>query len=348
MMVRLLQRFLILVIGAALALPGSSCDARAAASSSGKYALTPAQVAGWHGTVTDNRNAPNGLASGESRVAGRYFYTGSLPALDRTGGWFESMKLTRGRVTATIVDLVSLFPSDKRAGAAYAAMVPSGGLHRSSLPFGTRAVSVIESSGVASGTNGELWFQTLNVFVWAGRMVAEVSAQEDEQSGPGFVNPLPNAAAAVAQALAKQAGMPSTTIAVRRARGVVLQVSVPRTTYPADALVRATLRLTNVSGQTLYVQQMDAVCSLNGAGVQVKNGAGQVVSTVPPEIPALPCPYPLPDPLKPGTAITQHPYIVLRGDRVQGDAIVSTTQSPQGAQPIRTPLIVLTLTTATP
>ncbi|HZS95079.1 MAG TPA: hypothetical protein VFA78_09795, partial [Chloroflexota bacterium] len=129
-----------------------------------KFNLTASDVTGWTGSVTVSREESNSHAAKASRVADRYFYTGSLAALRRTGGWIETMTLSQGRVKANVVDLVSLFSSERQATAAYHAMVSPLKTTTSSLSIGSGAISFIASRGVGSGPNIVVWFQRGDVY----------------------------------------------------------------------------------------------------------------------------------------------------------------------------------------
>jgi len=105
---------------------------------------------------------------------------------------------------------------------------------------------------------------------------------------------------------------------------VKLTLIVPKRTYPRNALVRVTIRMKNASHRAVMLQ---GACGYTG-GVQVINNSGQAVYS-PPNLILLPgappitgcAPYTLP--FDPGQQVTERPYLVLAGTRIQAWDIVN-------------------------
>lgn len=127
--------------------------------------------------------------------------------------------------------------------------------------------------------------------------------------------------------------------------GLQLQVSIPRLTYPRDALVRVTIRLTNRSTRVIDVTGNDApMCeSGNGLGIEVQTKTGHLV--FPPAAPWVmaSCGRRIfPISLPPGATLVDHPLIVLRGAQVRG--VITIGKVGDRTRSLKTPAFHLQLT----
>ncbi len=166
------------------------------------FNLQPNAIRGWQAdAILVSRRENNWHAWSDSHEAGRYFYHGPWTTAGRESGWCERLTLSRGAITAQVVDIVSLFANAASAQAAYQVMIRQAP-NAAPLPhLGLTAIAFSPSGGVASGRNLVVWSRSFDVYVQADSMVAEVSAEESEQTRPGFQMPTLNAARAVALAL---------------------------------------------------------------------------------------------------------------------------------------------------
>lgn len=100
--------------------------------------------------------------------------------------------------------------------------------------------------------------------------------------------------------------------------GVRLSLSVPRSTYPRNALVQVDIAVRNVSNKTVLVPTS---CTGDNPAAQVLRRDGMV--TYPPALPLMPGTEPScqmlspPVPLRPGRTITGKHYVVLRGNSLR-------------------------------
>jgi hypothetical protein len=110
------------------------------------------------------------------------------------------------------------------------------------------------------------------------------------------------------------------------AHGVRLSLSLPRSTYPHNALVRVRLTLTNLSRHTIYVGSTAApACAWYGPGVQVLGSSGQVLYPPATEWLLASCGPPiLSRPLEPGRALRRTTFAILWGTAIRGVATLST------------------------
>jgi hypothetical protein len=100
-------------------------------------------------------------------------------------------------------------------------------------------------------------------------------------------------------------------------QGVKLKLSVPRQSYPQNALIRTTVTVRNVTAHDVIVP---GLCTIENPQVQVLTDAGdQVYPPVSPQIfPILLCPPTLPGQPIPGVRI----YAILRADRVRAQVVL--------------------------
>jgi hypothetical protein len=109
---------------------------------------------------------------------------------------------------------------------------------------------------------------------------------------------------------------------------VRLTISVPRTSYPRDALVRVTVRLRNISRVPIVVGSAQAVeCEKVGPSAVVLSEQGDQVYPPAPlgGLQGSCGPYGIDDParlprLLPGHTMTRHPYVILRGPTIRAIA----------------------------
>lgn len=151
----------------------------------------------------------------------------------------------------------------------------------------------------------------------------------------GGIAPVSSVAAQTAPPLTQQV----------RGHGLLLKLTIPRLTYPRDALVRVTIRLTNRSTHAIDVTGNDApVCeSGNGLGIEVQSKTGHLV--FPPAAPWVmaSCGRPIfPINVSPGASLVDHPLIVLRGSRVRAVVTVGRMGHPAGE--LKTPAFRVRLT----
>jgi hypothetical protein len=110
---------------------------------------------------------------------------------------------------------------------------------------------------------------------------------------------------------------------------IELSLTVPRRIYPANALIRVTAQLRNVSGESVgLLGTAGPVCPRYGPGIQVINQAGNVV------YPGVSSTFTtcggllLPRPLQPGQMISRKLLIILRAAAIQAVVSLGTPQSP--------------------
>jgi hypothetical protein len=104
--------------------------------------------------------------------------------------------------------------------------------------------------------------------------------------------------------------------------GIKLSLILDRQTYPANALVQATVRVKNLSGAAVDLGASSGrFCPTTSPGIQVLDGAGAIV--YPPEVDdySICTPLPYNGVLPPGEGIQRHLLVILRGSYVQ--AVVS-------------------------
>jgi hypothetical protein len=144
------------------------------------------------------------------------------------------------------------------------------------------------------------------------------------------------------------AGSGPITVAVTAA-GLHLTMTIPRRTYPLNALVRVTLSLTNVTNHTVALGPQDngnGTCATSYPQAEVHGAGGKLLFPPAVTLPLhLPCPNYLGMPLAAGKSLVQREYLILRGPRV---VAVASTRTGQTFSPITTRPVVLTLTSESP
>jgi hypothetical protein len=130
------------------------------------------------------------------------------------------------------------------------------------------------------------------------------------------------------------------------AHGLVMTLTVPRTSYPRGALVRVKIVLHNVSTHDV------GVLSPNAHQVEVLNRSGRTVfPPAMPYAPPLPGPRPAVRPLGPGQTNATTEYVVMRGIHIRATQPYTPTWSPtitQARDTLTTRPIRLRLTSEMP
>lgn len=134
--------------------------------------------------------------------------------------------------------------------------------------------------------------------------------------------------------------------ASRTAHGIRLTLTLGRNVYPRAALVRATIRVENVSNHVVNLWGPSA--GGNGVYYPEVDVLGRHGRTVfPPALHYGPVgpgqPRPFPNPLTPGQSFVRHGFIVLRGNRVRAQVPIDLNNTLPGFT-LRTPAIQVTLT----
>src|SRR5947209_4660320 len=126
---------------------------------------------------------------------------------------------------------------------------------------------------------------------------------------------------------ASRAGQAATTWAV--AGGLKLSLTVPRRTYPRNALAQVTVNLQNVSSRVVgyRVPGVD-LPGVTAPQVEVLDSSGRIV--FPPAMPFMPPLFGPPatiQPLQPGQTVRANEYIVVRGARIRASEPFASTWS---------------------
>lgn len=97
------------------------------------------------------------------------------------------------------------------------------------------------------------------------------------------------------------------------ADGVRLTLTLPRSVYPLNALVRATVRIQNVGQQTVFTRIGDGCTSTNPV-IEVFDRQGRVMDQGPSVAFGNPgCKHVLGQPFRPRQVVVRHVFAVLRG-----------------------------------
>ncbi len=99
---------------------------------------------------------------------------------------------------------------------------------------------------------------------------------------------------------------------------VRLSLRLAAASYPQDALVPVTVRMTNASRRPILLSSSCSSGVSGTLGAHVLDDRGQVV--YPPALPAFPnsnCGVAIPTPLAPGGKVAQHILVILRGRRIE-------------------------------
>ncbi len=101
--------------------------------------------------------------------------------------------------------------------------------------------------------------------------------------------------------------------------GLKLTLTVPRRSYPRNALAQVQVTLRNVNNHTIgYLHPGIGPIGYDAPQAEVLNAAGKIVfPPAMPYTPALPGPAPFFEPLKPGGTVSSSEYIVVRGARIR-------------------------------
>lgn len=103
------------------------------------------------------------------------------------------------------------------------------------------------------------------------------------------------------------------------AGGLKLMLTLPRRSYPHNALAKVTVSIQNISRHTLgYWVPGESLPGVASPQAEVLNRSGKLVfPPAMPFMPALPGPAPFLAPLHPGQTIPETEYIVIRGTRIR-------------------------------
>lgn len=111
--------------------------------------------------------------------------------------------------------------------------------------------------------------------------------------------------------------VPATTSVT--AGGLELTLTVPRRSYPMNALIQVRVTIRNVSWHRVdYWTTGVALAGVAAPQAEVLKAGKVVFPPAMPFAPALPGPPPSLVPLKPGQQVAQREFVILRGDRLRG------------------------------
>lgn len=115
-------------------------------------------------------------------------------------------------------------------------------------------------------------------------------------------------------------GPGSSTTTWATAGGLKLSLTVPRSSYPRNALAQVAVGIRNISHHTVGYQTPPGVVApgVTAPQVEVLDHSGRIVfPPAMPDFPPWPGPAPSVIPVRPGQAVHTHAYIVVRGARVR-------------------------------
>lgn len=121
--------------------------------------------------------------------------------------------------------------------------------------------------------------------------------------------------------------------------GVRLTLSLPGRNFPAQALVRATVTLTNISRHAVPLEDDDCLHSNPRAAVLSVYGV-ELNPVLAMRVMSPPCPKPRQTSLRRGARVALHPWLVLAGPRVRADVDIL---SPKGRVTVHTAALSLRL-----
>jgi len=130
-----------------------------------------------------------------------------------------------------------------------------------------------------------------------------------------LILPLLFVASFLPMARADAATSPAITVSTT-AHGIKLTLVVPSRIFPANALVRFTVRVHNVSHHTVLTL-LGPQCLDNSPSIEVLDDSGNVTSQFPPKADMPPCPIPRGEPLLGGKSVTQQVLAIVNGASVR-------------------------------